>query len=311
MVNTDASPIERAALVALLHPPREFKWAAFRDQLVEDDILPSDLLRATVASRDGDFDDEIELSLQRIKKWDELGYTFLMYLDAGYPLQLREVHDFPPFLFARGTLVPEKHRERGISIVGSRVASPDAIRDAQGLARGLAERGVAVISGLAAGIDAAAHIAAMGVGGRTVGIIGTGIDQYYPKSSAPIQRRMEQGDGLVLSQFWPGSAPTRYSFPMRNTVMSGYSRATVIVEANENSGTRHQATRAVQHGRPLVLSRKVANETSWGRKLSSDPKHAEVFIAESLAHALELSVHLARPLTAAVPDAEQLAFAWE
>lgn len=107
---------------------------------------------------------------------------------------------------------------------------------------------------------------------------------------------MEQGDGLVLSQFWPGSSATKFSFPMRNTVMSGYSRGTVIVEASEKSGTRHQALRAVQHGHPLVISRAVAEETSWGRKLSNDRKCTEVFVADSLDHAIELALVMARPL---------------
>ncbi len=306
-----ASSLERAALVSLLHPPREFKWAAFRDHLVEDETLPSEVLLESLTNSVRRFDDEIELSLQRIRNWESLGYKFMTYLDSEYPIQLREIHDFPPFLFARGTPAPEPQREPGISIVGSRSASPAAIRDAGALALALARAGVTVISGLAAGIDAAAHSAALSIGGRTVGIIGTGIDKYYPKSSEAIQRRLEKGDGLVLSQFWPGSSPTKYSFPMRNTVMSGYSRGTVIVEASEKSGTRHQAQRAVQHGRPLVLSRAVASDTSWGRKLSSDPKRTEVYVADNLDHAIELALYMARPQRAAIPSPDQLSLAWQ
>lgn len=159
------SPIERAALISLLHPPRDFKWADLRDQLVEAEAVPSELLRESLAGTSIAFDDEIELSFQRIHSWDSLGFKFLSYLDADYPVQLREVHDFPPFLFARGTLTPETERERGISIVGSRAASPAAIHDAQQLALALAKQGVTVVSGLAAGIDAAAHLAALSVGG--------------------------------------------------------------------------------------------------------------------------------------------------
>jgi DNA processing protein len=104
--------------------------------------------------------------------------------------------------------------------------------------------GVAVVSGLAEGIDTAAHQAALAAGGRTIAVIGTGIDQVDPAANRQLQQRIED-DGLVLSQFWPGSGPTRSSFPMRNATMSAYGMCTLLVTAGEQSGARIQARQAV------------------------------------------------------------------
>lgn len=303
--------LERSALVSLLHPPQDFKWAPLRDVLLEEEVLPSEILEDR--ARRGLFervDDSLEHTAKLISQWEADGSRFLTYLDPEYPRQLREVHDLPPFVFARGTLCPAGKSERGISIVGSREASDAALADAAKLAEQLARRGVPVVSGLAAGIDAAAHAAALRVPGRTVGVIGTGIDRYYPKSSEHLQRAIEREGGLVLSQFWPGTRPTRYNFPMRNAVMSAFSSATVIVEATEKSGTKHQAMRAVAHGRPLILSAIVAATTSWGRKLSSDPDRLDVTVVSSVSEAVEVAEFKARPVRAVLPEPRQLAAAW-
>jgi DNA processing protein len=134
-----------------------------------------------------------------------------------------------------------------------------------------------VIAGLAAGIDTAAHKAALVRGGRTVAIIGTGIRKQYPAENRQLHEEIT-GTGLLLSQFWPDAPPTRWSFPMRNATMSAYGYATVVVEAGEKSGTRIQAREAVAHGRPVILSSVVARGTSWGRDLVAQPG---VYVAET------------------------------
>lgn len=303
--------LERAALVSLLHPPQEFKWAPLRDVLLEDEMLPSQMLENT--AQDGLFsnvDDSLKHSAALIAKWESDGTRFLTYLDPEYPRQLREVHDLPPFVFARGELSPAGVSERGISIVGSREASAAALSDASELAYELSRRRVPVVSGLAAGVDSAAHTAALKAHGRTVGVIGTGIDRYYPKTSEHIQKEIERGGGMVLSQFWPGTGPTRYNFPMRNAVMSAFSAATVIVEASEKSGTKHQALKAVAHGRPLIISAIVARTTSWGRRLSSDPERLDVTVVSSVTEAAEVAAFKARPLRAVTPSPAELTAAW-
>src|SRR5581483_252563 len=112
------------------------------------------------------------------------------------------------------------------------------------------------ISGLAAGIDTAAHTAALESGGRTVAVIGTGITRCYPAANIELQEAIAHS-GLVLSQFWPESSASKASFPMRNATMSAYGRATIVVEASEQSGARIQARLAVAHGRPVVLMNSV------------------------------------------------------
>lgn len=303
--------LERAALVSLLHPPQDFKWAPLRDVLLEEEILPSQMLEERARSGlFGELDGALEHSAALISKWESDGTRFLTYLDPEYPRQLREVHDLPPFVFARGELKPAGVSERGISIVGSREASDAALADASTLAYQLSRIGVPVVSGLAAGVDSAAHAAALRACGRTVGVIGTGIDRYYPKSSEHLQREIERRGGMILSQFWPGTGPTRYNFPMRNAVMSAFSAATVIVEASEKSGTKHQALKAVAHGRPLIISANIAATTSWGRKLSSDPERLDVTVVSSVSEAVEVAAFKARPVRAVAPVPAGMAAAW-
>ncbi len=146
-----------------------------------------------------------------------------------------------------------------------------------------------VISGLAKGIDKAAHESALEAGGRTVAIVGTAIDKVYPKAHAPLQQRIIDQGGLILSQFHPGSNPGRKGFPMRNAVMSGYGLASVVLAAHEKSGTRHQCQAAVGHGRRVIFAKTVLDTTSWARDYV-DVGAADV--AESIDHAVELSTGL-------------------
>lgn len=261
------------------------QWARLRERLDEGDS-PLEILRADEADAAPRL---LEQTAAVISSWDDGITKLLTYLDLDFPQQLHDVYDYPPFLFARGQLTPPYSEvDRGICVVGSRHPSDASRHSAEMIAKGLCREGVTVIAGLADGVDQAAHRAALAAGGRTVGVIGTGIDRYYPTSSAPYQQRMESGEGLVLSQFWPGSSPTRYSFPMRNAVMSAYGQATIIIEASEKSGTRHQAAQAVRHGRPVVLSNSVAEQTSWGYELAADDA-ADVHVAYSVEQALSLA----------------------
>ena len=261
---------ERAALVALLRSrPRNMKWPEIAAQVddrgsalvVWSEEYPADLFAG----------DEKQPALLEAHKdialWNENGLGFLTFLDDRYPAQLRDIHDFPPVLFHRGKLVPG---ETGMSVVGSRAASKRGLDIAGSLADRLVGRGITVLAGLAKGIDSAAHIAALEAGGRTVAIIGTGIRKFYPPDNRALQERIA-AEGLVLSQFWPDAPPTKHSFPMRNTVMSGYGRATIVVEAGEHSGARIQARRAVAHGRPVILTDLVVNANKWAREMTEKP----------------------------------------
>lgn len=207
----------------------------------------------------------LERARKEIVAWEATGARVLSFFDVDYPAQLRDVHDSPPIVFVRGTLVKD---DVGICLVGSRAASAEGIQFAVDAAVELARKNITVISGLALGIDTAAHSTALQHNGRTVAVIGTGIEKYYPAENRQLQQQIED-QGMVLSQFWPEARGSRTTFPMRNATMSAYGKATVVIEAGEKSGARIQARQAIEHGRPLILTQSVVQSTDWGKDLAN------------------------------------------
>ena len=151
-----------------------------------------------------------------------------------------------------------------VAVVGSRRASPEGLRRAAALARALVNHQMVVVSGLAEGIDTAAHTAAIEAGGSTIAVIGTPLDVVYPKGNAALQARIAR-EHLVVSEFAEGAAVQPRNFPIRNRTMALLTDATVIVEAGESSGTRHQGWEALRLGRQLFLLESVAKDPalSW------------------------------------------------
>ena len=205
--------------------------------------------------------------LDEATAWHAAGAQPVTVLDDDYPENLRGVHDRPPLVFVAGSYLASD--ARAVAVIGSRVAGEPGRRAAGVLAEHLVGAGYTVVSGLARGIDHAAHTRALAAGGRTIAVIGTGLRHSYPPEHAELQRRIAAA-GAVVSQFWPDSPPTRHSFPLRNAVMSGLSQATVIVEATHTSGARIQARRALAHGRPVFLRRTLL-EQAWARELAARP----------------------------------------
>jgi DNA processing protein len=174
------------------------------------------------------------------------------------PLNTVEQHNAPAALYAAGDIGVLRAGPR-VSIVGSREASAHGLRRAVRLSRELAKHGVVIVSGLAKGIDTAAHTGAIEGGGRTIAVLGTPLDQVYPKENRSLQDRLMR-EHLVISQYAPGS-PTRPSnFPRRNRTMALLSQATVIVEAGESSGSLSQGWEALRLGRALFIMRSVAED---------------------------------------------------
>ena len=188
-----------------------------------------------------------------LAEWRVADFQLVTVLDAAYPLALRGIHQMPPILFVKGRL---RANELGVSVVGSRRASARGLSIASNVAVGLVQLGISVISGLATGIDTAAHRACLGAGGRPIGVLGTGINRVYPPENHDLHRQVA-ARGAVVSQFMPHTPPQKHTFPMRNATMSGLGRASVIVEAGEYSGTRIQARVGVEHGRPVILTDRV------------------------------------------------------
>jgi DNA processing protein len=288
---------ERATLVALLRlRPEGLSWSDITAEV--DDAgsalavwprhVPVDLFDQFPENHPH----RVEAALD-VARWAGMPYRFLTFLDEAYPRRLLDVHQRPPFLFADGALVQD---DPGVCVVGSRRATAAGQDLARGVATELVARSLTVVSGLAEGVDTAAHRAALEARGRTVAVIGTGIERCYPTQNTDLQRRIAD-TGLVLSQFWPSSPPSKHSFPMRNAIMSAYGHATIVVEAGESSGARIQARSAVEHGRPVVLFESVAAGTSWGRKLVGAPGTFVVRTPRETALAVEHILQTERAVT--------------
>ena len=172
-----------------------------------------------------------------------------------YPVLLAETEQAPRFLYIRGrkSLLLEK---RTVALVGARNASDVAKNNTRRVAEALGKNGITVVSGLAKGIDVTAHISALNKGYNTIAVIGTNLNQYYPKENREVQKAIEK-QGLVVSQFSPASKTERWFFPLRNGVMSGLSLATVIMEAGETSGALKQADFALKQNRQVLIPKKA------------------------------------------------------
>jgi DNA processing protein len=169
-------------------------------------------------------------------------------VDESYPSLLKEIIDPPLALFHRGDTACT--RDPLIAVVGSRRASPYGVNAAREIARQLAGTGLTVVSGLARGIDAAAHEATLAAGGRTIAVLGTGIDVVYPRSHRRLTDAIA-GQGLIVCEFPPGTPPMAQNFPIRNRVISGLSLGVVIVEATSRSGSLITARMAAEQGREV------------------------------------------------------------
>lgn len=280
---------EQAELVALLRlKPGGKRWHELTDAVLEhgSPALAHEALGAEGLFLSVDETVALEQARRDVEAWRSQGLEFWTILDDRYPAPLRDIHQAPPFLFARGSAVDG---DVGVSVVGSREASEQGLQMARAIAEALVGIGVTVVAGLAAGIDTAAHVTALEGGGRTVAVIGTGINRQYPATNRELQSVIAER-GLLLSQFWPDAPPTKHSFPMRNAVMSGYGVATIVVEAGEHSGARIQARLAVEHGRPVILTDLVVARTEWAKALEGRPG---VHVASSTAEAISVVEQLA------------------
>jgi DNA processing protein len=183
------------------------------------------------------------------------------------PLNEVERKNAPEHLYVVGN-VELLRRGTRVSIVGSRKVSTDGLRRTRRLAKALVERGVIVVSGLAEGVDTAAHEAALAAGGHTLAVIGTPLDRAYPAKNRELQERLAREE-LVVSQFPEGYPVQPKNFPMRNRTMALLTDATVIVEAGEKSGTLHQGWEALRLGRLLFLLENVATNPSlsWPKEM--------------------------------------------
>jgi DNA processing protein len=190
------------------------------------------------------------------------GARLVLLPDAEYPVLLRPIDLPPPFLLVRGDL--RREDALGVAIVGSRRGSPYGLRVAERLGADLGGRGVTVVSGLARGIDTAAHRGALDVGGRTIAVLGSGVDVLYPPENGRLAREVARA-GAVVSQFPMGTPPLPHHFPARNRLIAGLTLGTVVVEAAERSGALITARLAGELGREVyAVPGNVSAEGSQG-----------------------------------------------
>jgi len=229
--------------------------------------------------------DEADLSRigEEVQAWRTEGLHVITILDAEYPANLRTIHNRPPLLFVRGELRPQD--ERSVAVVGTRRPSHEGLAQAEAMSAGLADAGYTVVSGLAEGIDGAVHRTALARDRRTVAVIGTGLHHSYPPSHVELQRVIAERCAVV-SQFWPDAPPSKESFPMRNVVMSGLARGTVVIEASHASGARMQARLALGHGRPVFLLSSLLSQ-DWARQCADRPGAHVVESAAEVVQRLE------------------------
>jgi DNA processing protein len=202
-------------------------------------------------------------------------------LDEDYPLNLRAIPNLPPFLFYRGQL--REDDAYSVAVVGTRVPSAAGVRRARKMAGLLAQQGVTVLSGLARGIDTAAHEAALEAGGRTIAVLGSGLLNVYPAENVRLAERIAQ-DGAVVSQFFPEAPPAAYNFPRRNVVTSGMGQGTVVIEASATSGARMQARLALEHGKKVFLLKSLVEQHAWAKSFERRGALAVADVGDVLRH---------------------------
>jgi DNA processing protein len=205
-----------------------------------------------------------EKAEDEIKRVRELGADLLLLDDGVYPALLREIFDPPVTLYLKGAW-EECLGAPCVAVVGSRRSSTYGQNAAQMLARDLAQRGVTIISGLARGIDAAAHRGALEAGGRTVAVMGTGLDEVYPRDHRKLAQEILGAGGALVSEFPLETPPAPQNFPYRNRVISGLSLGVLVVEAAENSGSLITARLALEQGREVwAVPGNITSRNSFG-----------------------------------------------
>lgn len=184
--------------------------------------------------------------------------------DKDYPFLLKETVLPPQLLYIRGAIEPRD--KNAVAIVGARVATSEGLKTAYDLAFQLAQSGVTIVSGLAQGIDTEAHKGALDAGGRTIAVLGTGVDIIYPTSNIELSKRIQNGgQGAIISEFAPGTPAYPSNFPQRNRIISGLALGTVVVEAREKSGALITARFALEQNRDVfAVPGPIGRPTSYG-----------------------------------------------
>jgi DNA processing protein len=204
-----------------------------------------------------------ELAREAIAQAASANTTLVSLDDPAYPPRLKEIYDPPLVLYARGN--PSVLTQPGVAMVGTRHPTPYGSGMAERLACDLAAQGLVIISGMARGVDTASHRGAISAKGKTVAVLGTGVDVIYPKENSRLSEQIVALGGAIISEFPLGTSPFPQNFPIRNRIISGMSVGVLVVEAAEYSGTRITARCALEQNRDVfAVPGNVTNKNSWG-----------------------------------------------
>jgi DNA processing protein len=199
----------------------------------------------------------------QMRRTQEAGAAILTPEDAAYPERLREIYDPPAVLWIRGNV--DLLARPGIAVVGTRHPTPYGAGMAELLSRDLANRRLVIFSGMARGVDTAAHKGAIDARGKTVAVWGTGIDVIYPKENKKLAESIVATGGAIVSEYPLGTFPAPQNFPIRNRILSGMSVGVLVIEAAEHSGTRITARGAMEQNRDVyAVPGNVTNKSAWG-----------------------------------------------
>lgn len=205
----------------------------------------------------------MELAHDELARATAAGVSVVCLDDSSYPAQLRQIYDPPLVLYVRGNV--DAIGQPGVAVVGTRHPTPYGLGMAERLACDLAVRGLVIFSGLARGVDAAAHRGAINAKGRTVAVFGTGVDVLYPKENTRLTEQMLNLGGALISEFPMNTFAAPQNFPIRNRIISGISIGVLVVEAAEYSGTRITSRCALEQNREVfAVPGNVTNKNSWG-----------------------------------------------
>lgn len=207
-------------------------------------------------------DKRLNQAFELVKRCKALDVQMLCIDDDNYPAKLKKIKDPPVVLYCKGTVI-NTDTNLCIGMVGTRKMTDYGQKTAEYLASGVANCGAVVVSGLADGIDGVCHRACMGAGGFTIGVIGNSIDTVYPKINASLFNKMYK-NGLVVSEYWPGSKCGKQAFPRRNRIIAGLSDVVVVVEAPADSGALITASWAVKQGKPVCVPPMPLTEENAG-----------------------------------------------
>jgi DNA processing protein len=234
----------------------------------------------------------MDLAGEELDRVTAAGATVISQDDPAFPRRLYEIYDPPLVFYLRGS--SEAIAKYGLAVVGTRHPTPYGVGMAERLACDLAARGLVIVSGMARGVDSAAHRGALNAHGQTVAVWGTGIDVPYPKENEKLADRILEGGGALLSEFPLGTFPAPQNFPIRNRIISGMAVGVLVIEAGEYSGTRITARCALEQGRDVyAVPGNVTNKLSWGPNTLIKQGAALVATWEDVWEALPADIRLA------------------